>query len=189
MAPGLDDPLNTKIMTGYDENDNFDDDLFYDDNDVEQEEDDDEGDNIRLTFSPTKLNGIREDEQHLFVDDLDSSGHMMMSNPNKVVKFVDDEEKKMDDQRDKDRSRLELLSKIARLTDLLAVAEKQLSMEKEKRKKKEKTLMKLAKELKRRMSQKDKDTDRLEEVRTYSVFRLFSGRLTCEPCVTNSRLP
>jgi hypothetical protein len=167
MAPGLDNAVNTKTMAGY-VNDNYDDLLYCDEN-----EEDDEVDNILLTFSPT-LGGISEDEQHLFVDDLDNPNHMM-ENPNKIVKFVDDEEKKMDAERDKERSRQELLSKIVRLTDLLMVAEKQLLTEKEKRKKKEKTLMKLAKELKRRMSQKDKDSDRIEEVRTDSaVLRVLS---------------
>ena len=72
---------------------------------------------------------------------------------------------------DQQRSRVDLLSKIARLNDSLREAEKKLETEKDKRKKKEKSLMKLAKELKKRTSQKDKDADRLEEVRYCVVSR------------------
>jgi septal ring factor EnvC (AmiA/AmiB activator) len=82
----------------------------------------------------------------------------------KVVKFAQDEAEKFDAQRDKERSRQELLSKIARLTATLTDAQKQIQTEKDKRKKKEKSLLKLAKELKKRNVVKEKDEDRLEEV-------------------------
>ena len=82
----------------------------------------------------------------------------------KVVKFAQDEAEKFDAQRDKERSRQELLSKIARLTATLTDAQKQIQTEKDKRKKKEKSLLKLAKELKKRNVVREKDEDRLEEV-------------------------
>ena len=82
----------------------------------------------------------------------------------KVVKFAQDEAEKFDAQRDKERSRQELLSKIARLTDTLTDAQKQIQTEKDKRKKKEKSLLKLAKELKKRNIVREKEEDRLEEV-------------------------
>ena len=84
---------------------------------------------------------------------------------NKVVKFADVEAEKYDARRDKERSRQELLSKIARLTDTLNDNQNQIRTEREKRKKKEKSLLKLAKELKKRNLQKEKDEDRMEEVR------------------------
>jgi len=82
----------------------------------------------------------------------------------KVVKFAQDEAEKFDAQRDKERSRQELLSKIARLTDTLTDAQKQIQTEKDKRKKKEKSLLKLAKELKKRNIVREKEEDRLEEL-------------------------
>jgi hypothetical protein len=97
----------------------------------------------------------------------------------KVVKFEMDEEELEDAKLDADRSRQELLAKIARLTDLLKDAENQITMERDKRKKKEKNLMKLAKELKKRNQQKENDMDRLEEVRTCGCFwRLKSTNIT-----------
>ena len=83
---------------------------------------------------------------------------------NKSVKFEIDEAEREDARLDAERSRQELLSKIARLTDMLKEAENQISLERDKRKKKEKNLMKLAKELKKRNLQKEKDMDKMEEV-------------------------
>ena len=85
---------------------------------------------------------------------------------NKVVKFADDEAEKYDAQRDQERSRQELLTKIARLTETLNDTQEQIQTEKNKRKKKEKSLLKLAKELKKRNSIREQEADRLEEVRT-----------------------
>jgi hypothetical protein len=56
----------------------------------------------------------------------------------KTVTFFGDEDEKKDAELDYDRSREELLSKIARLTDLLKESEQQMAEEKDKRKKKEK---------------------------------------------------
>jgi hypothetical protein len=56
----------------------------------------------------------------------------------KTVTFSVDEEEKKDADLDYDRSREELLSKIARLTDLLKESEQQIVEEKDKRKTKEK---------------------------------------------------
>ena len=56
----------------------------------------------------------------------------------KKVSFSMDEEEKKEAERDYDRSREELLSKISRLNDLLKEREHQLADEKDKRKKKEK---------------------------------------------------
>ena len=83
----------------------------------------------------------------------------------KLVKFAEDEAEKQDAELDQERSRQELLSKIARLTDILSEAQQQVQAEKDKRKKKEKSLLKLAKELKKRNLVREKEEDRLEEVR------------------------
>ena len=83
---------------------------------------------------------------------------------NRVVKFADVEAEKHDAQRDQERSRQELLSKIARLTDTLKEAQEQIQFERDKRKKKEKSLLKLAKELKKRNLVKDQEEDRCAEV-------------------------
>lgn len=83
---------------------------------------------------------------------------------NRVVKFADVEAEKHDAQRDQERSRQELLSKIARLTDTLKEAQEQIQFERDKRKKKEKSLLKLAKELKKRNLVKDQEEDRCAEL-------------------------
>jgi hypothetical protein len=83
----------------------------------------------------------------------------------KVVKFEMDEDEKEDARLDVERSRQELLSRIQRLTEMLKNAEEMVQAERDKRKKKDKNLMKLAKELKKRNSQKETDMDRMEEVR------------------------
>ena len=88
----------------------------------------------------------------------------------KVVKFADDEAEKYDALRDKERSRQELLDRIATLTDTLNEAQAKIMVEREKRKKKEKSLMKLAKELKKRNALKERDEDRMEEVSTSCIF-------------------
>jgi NADH dehydrogenase/NADH:ubiquinone oxidoreductase subunit G len=90
----------------------------------------------------------------------------------KVVKFADDEEELEDAARDPDRTRQELLHKIARLTIMLKEAEELNMTEKDKRKKKEKNLMKLAKELKKRNAQKEYDNERMEEVRLLTYLNI-----------------
>ena len=82
---------------------------------------------------------------------------------NKVVKFAIDEDEKED--ANVERSRQDLQDKINKLTEMLREAEQQISEEKDKRKKKEKNLMKLAKELKKRNTQREKDLEKMEEVR------------------------
>lgn len=89
------------------------------------------------------------------------------SSLNKVVKFAMDEEKAEESRLDAERSRNELLTKIARLTDMLKEAEEQIAIEKDKRKKKEKNLLKLAKELKKRNIEREREKDKMEEVRSY----------------------
>lgn len=91
------------------------------------------------------------------------------SSINKTVKFAMDEEELEDAELDAERSRQDLLTKIARLTDMLKEAEEQITTEKDKRKKKEKNLLKLAKELKKRNIQREADKDRMEEVRLWSI--------------------
>jgi hypothetical protein len=91
------------------------------------------------------------------------------SSMNKTVKFAMDEEELEDAELDAERSRQDLLTKIARLTDMLKEAEEQMTTEKDKRKKKEKNLLKLAKELKKRNIQREADKDRMEEVRLWSI--------------------
>jgi len=65
------------------------------------------------------------------------------------------------------KSKPELMAKISRLMELLRQAEEVTSIEKDKRKKKEKNLLKLAKELKKRIAQQVADKERIEEVRCY----------------------
>ncbi len=107
-----------------------------------------------------------DDFNHSFsmsaVEDDGSDGNDEVKN--KMVKFAEDEAEKEDAQLDQERSRQELLSKIARLTDILNEAQQQVQAEKDKRKKKEKSLLKLAKELKKRNLVREKEEDRLEEV-------------------------
>lgn len=103
-----------------------------------------------------KFNIIDEEDQ-IFEDDNDED-------KSRVVKFADDEADKFDAQLDKDRSREELLSKITRLTTHLNDLQKQVQFERDKRKKKEKSLLKLAKELKKRNLIKERDEDRFEEL-------------------------
>jgi hypothetical protein len=75
----------------------------------------------------------------------------------------------LDDKQDSGKTHTELLNKIQRLTKELKQAEIDVSGEKAIRKKKEKTLMKLAKELKKRNEQRDEDVERLGEVSGMSV--------------------
>jgi septal ring factor EnvC (AmiA/AmiB activator) len=103
-----------------------------------------------------------EDNSALFMDEDESEAND--DGKYKVVKFAEDEAQKHDAERDQERSRQELLSKIARLTESFSEAQQQIKDEKDKRKKKEKSLLKLAKELKKRNLAREKDEDRLEEV-------------------------
>lgn len=86
-----------------------------------------------------------------------------------AVTFAMDEEEEDNQQdrlSDQQRSRVELLSKISSLTKALREAERKYFTERERSKKKGKSLVKLAKELKKRSAQKELDADRLEEVRS-----------------------
>lgn len=103
-----------------------------------------------------------EDNSALFMDEDESEAND--DGKYKVVKFAEDEAQKHDAERDQERSRQELLSKIARLTESFSEAQQQIKDEKDKRKKKEKSLLKLAKELKKRNLAREKDEDRLEEL-------------------------
>ena len=104
----------------------------------------------------------------------------------KIVKFAEVEAEKADAQLDQERSRQQLLSKIARLTETLSDAQQQVQEEKDKRKKKEKSLLKLAKELKKRNLVREKEEDRLEEVRYHwnNCLGKFWGNLSIV-CVLN----
>ena len=82
----------------------------------------------------------------------------------KTVKFAMDEAEIEDAKKDAARNRQELLARIARLTEMLKAAEDQISLERDKRKKKEKNLMKLAKELKKRNAEREREMERMEEV-------------------------
>lgn len=123
--------------------------------------------NASIEFHPSIIESIIEEDED-DDDDGDGINNNVMLTPSKttgrVVKFADDEAEKRDARRDKDRSRQELLSKIARLTDHLKDVQSQVKVEKDKRKKKERSLLKLAKELRKRNTQKESDTDRMEEV-------------------------
>jgi hypothetical protein len=70
----------------------------------------------------------------------------------------------LDDKQDISKTHAELLNKIQRLLESLKKAEIDISGEKAIRKKKEKSLMKLAKELKKRNQQRDQDVERVGEV-------------------------
>lgn len=107
------------------------------------------------------------DEVNVYLKTTTSDGPLpdvSPENSSKAVKFAIDEAEREDSRRDHSRSPQELLAKIARLTDLLRVAEEQISTEKDKRRKKEKSLLKLAKELKKRNQIRDKEMERMEEV-------------------------
>ena len=107
------------------------------------------------------------DEVNVYLKTTTSDGPLpdvSPENSSKAVKFAIDEAEREDSRRDRSRSPQELLAKIARLTDLLRVAEEQISTEKDKRRKKEKSLLKLAKELKKRNQIRDKEMERMEEV-------------------------
>lgn len=82
----------------------------------------------------------------------------------KTVKFAMDDAI-FDPQLDKSKSTQELLSKVSRLTEMVQEAEEIATLERDKRKKKEKSLLKLAKELKKRNTQKEMDNEKMEEVR------------------------
>ena len=120
-------------------------------------------------FTEEKKDGNDADDdgsKHVFdIGIIEDEDNEEDEDKNKVVKFADDEAEKNDARRDKERSRQELLSKIARLTETLNDTQKQIQTEKDKRKKKEKSLLKLAKELKKRNLQKEKDEDRMGKVR------------------------
>eukprot|EP00529_Nitzschia_sp_RCC80_P022324 CAMPEP_0113465236 /NCGR_PEP_ID=MMETSP0014_2-20120614/13632_1 /TAXON_ID=2857 /ORGANISM="Nitzschia sp." /LENGTH=486 /DNA_ID=CAMNT_0000357381 /DNA_START=117 /DNA_END=1577 /DNA_ORIENTATION=- /assembly_acc=CAM_ASM_000159 len=88
-----------------------------------------------------------------------------------VVKFAmdvhhDGEEQHewISDQQQQHQSKVELLEKISRLQRQLQTAEQKYETERQRSKKKSKNLVKLAKELKKRSVQKQRDADRLEEL-------------------------
>jgi len=82
----------------------------------------------------------------------------------KSVKFAMDQAEIEDAKKDGQRSRHELLNKISRLTDMLKESEDHIAAERDKRKKKEKNLMKLAKELKKRNAERERELEKMEEV-------------------------
>ncbi len=144
---------------------------------------------VNLRFYPTPGSGS-EDEDDGFFEDTHDDDDIPIPNvdvgPGKVVKFAVDVAEQEEADRDKGRSRKELLTKIARLTDMLKDAEKAAEVEKEKRKKKERNILKLAKELKKRNQKRDSDLERLEEVRdlrtkvnSASVEIYWTSHLTC----------
>ena len=93
-------------------------------------------------------------------------GILRKSSSTKMVQFaVDDDFGLSNPEVDASKSKQELLSKIARLTEVLREAENQVSVEQSKRKKKESNLLKLAKELKKRIAQQEMDKEKIEEVR------------------------
>ena len=81
-----------------------------------------------------------------------------------VVKFAEVEAEKEDALKDQERSKQELLQKIGRLTAMLKETQDQVLVEKNKRKKKEKSLVKLAKELKKRNVARESEQDHVEEL-------------------------
>lgn len=133
---------------------------------------------VQLRFYPTNTGSDDEDDSNdqffedaYDVEDVDFQPRpsTLKSGSEKTVKFADEIHDETDALRDKDRTRKELLAKIARLTDMLKDAEKAIEVEKEKRKKKEKNLLKLAKELKKRNQKRESDLERMEEVRHVSA--------------------
>lgn len=124
---------------------------------------------LNLRVYPSGGSDEDEDVDKILFEDAqeeeDDIHFIMSSPPGKVVKFADDVAEQQDAKRDHGKSRSELLTKIARLTDVLKDAEMAVDVEKEKRKKKEKNLLKLAKELKKRNQKREGDIERMEEVR------------------------
>jgi hypothetical protein len=88
------------------------------------------------------------------------------SAPGRSVSFrgVAEESDLLDDRQDSAKTHAELLSKTQRLMEAVKKAEVDVSGEKAIRKKKEKSLMKLARELKKRNEQRAQDVERLGEV-------------------------
>lgn len=122
--------------------------------------------------------------------DLSFGGVSEDDSKGKIVKFAEVEAEKADAQLDQERSRQQLLSKIARLTETLNEAQQQVQEEKDKRKKKEKSLLKLAKELKKRNLVREKEEDRLEEVRYQwnDCFGKFLGAFVDSVCTKRFKL-
>ena len=83
-------------------------------------------------------------------------------------KGIDDVIGSSSDTPDADKTHAELLTKIQTLMERLQQAEVDYSAQKSLRKQKEKSLMKLAKELKKRNEQRDEILERLDEVRAFS---------------------
>lgn len=83
-----------------------------------------------------------------------------------VLQDVDDYDEERDQQQQQ-RTTTQLLDKISRLQKSLREAQIKCETERQRSKKKGKNLVKLAKELKKRQHQKERDADRLEEVRVH----------------------
>jgi hypothetical protein len=126
------------------------------DDEQEYDDDDDFMEQVNVYLNASEGSGS---------DDKALEGILKKSPSAKTVKFAMDDAM-FDPHSDQAKSGQELLSKISRLTELLREADEQSTLERDRRKKKEKSLMKLAKELKKRISQQETDKDKMEEVRS-----------------------
>ena len=148
--------------------------------DMMEDSDDDEADFMAKVN--VYLSGSQEDETILpSLPSQSLEGILRKSSSTKTVQFAVDDFGLSNPEIDASKSKQELLSEIARLTEVLREAENQVSLEQSKRKKKESNLMKLAKELKKRIAQQAMDKEKIEEV---SFFDATSATFTPSRCKT-----
>jgi hypothetical protein len=145
--------------------------MIYDDDDDDDEpeyeyEDDDDDDDDNFMEQVNVYLNAREGSPSS--EDQTLEGILKKNSFRKTVKFAMDDDIFDPGSSDEAKSQQELLSKISKLTGMLREAEEQSALERDRRKKKEKSLLKLAKELKKRNAQQETDEEKMEEVRTSS---------------------
>lgn len=128
------------------------------------DDEDDEDEDDFLTKVNVYLNSRHEDESTAVTSNGGLEGILRKSSSTKRVQFEVDDDSLRSSEVDASKTKQELLSKITRLTEVLRETENLVSIEQSKRKKKEKNLVKLAKELKKRIAQHDVDKAKIEEV-------------------------
>jgi hypothetical protein len=128
------------------------------------DDDDDDDDEDFMAKVNVYLNSRQDDESTSSSPSKALEGILRKSASTKTVQFALDNDGMGDPEIDSSKSKQELLSKITRLTDMLREAESQVALEQNKRKKKERNLLKLAKELKKRIAQEESEKEKIEEV-------------------------
>jgi hypothetical protein len=131
------------------------------------------------------LNERQEDESSWSSPGKALEGILRKSSSLKTVQFAIDEDGLSNPETDASKSKQELLAKITRLTEVLREAENQVAIEQTKRKKKERNLLKLAKELKKRITQHELEQEKIEEVSVVDSTRPASILLTLRSADTS----